>query len=115
MMFFLCLVSQVHDGDTLRCATGERVRIAGIEANELRGGCHLSHCAAGTGVQARQIARRMLLGQSLRCQALGQSYRRVVASCDLAGRDVGCELVAQGAAVTWPAYRIRYRLGPCRR
>ena len=113
MIFFLCLVAQVHDGDTLRCASGERIRIAGIEANELRGGCHLLRCAAGTGIQAREIARQMLLGQSLRCQALGQSYRRVVASCQVAGRDVGCDLVRRGAAVEWPSYRIRYRLGPC--
>lgn len=113
MIFFLCLVAQVHDGDTFRCSGGKRVRIAGIEANELRGGCHLTRCAAGTGVQAREIARRMLSGQTLSCQAVGRSYRRVVATCQLAGRDVGCSLVAQGAAVEWASYRIRYRLRPC--
>lgn len=115
MMIFLCLVVQVHDGDTFRCATGERVRLAGIEANELSGGCHLPRCAPLSGIQARGIAEQLLDQQTVRCQAVGQSYRRIVASCTLRGRDVGCELVGRGAAVEWPSFRVRYRLEPCRR
>ncbi|MBX9859023.1 MAG: thermonuclease family protein [Sphingomonas sp.] len=114
MIAFLCFVAAVHDGDTLRCASGERVRIAGIEANELRGGCHLPRCAPLSGPAARAVATRLVLRRTLRCEALGRSYARVVARCSLEGRDIGCAFVAAGAAVEWPRYRRQLGLGPCR-
>ncbi|MBX9816224.1 MAG: hypothetical protein K2X76_16110 [Sphingomonas sp.] len=114
MIAFLCLVIAVHDGDTLRCASGERVRIAGIESNELRGGCHLPRCAPLSGPEARAVATRLVLRRTLHCEALGRSYNRVVASCTLDQRDIGCAFVAAGAAIEWPHYRRKFRLGPCR-
>lgn len=113
MTAFLCLVAAIIDGDTLICANRTRVRLAGIEANELHGGCHLPRCAPLGGQQARAVATRLLLRQTLACESLGRSFARIVASCSFNGRDVGCALVSLGAAVEWPSYRRRYRLRTC--
>lgn len=110
---FLCLVLSVHDGDTLRCQDGTRVRIAGIESNELSGGCHLPVCAAMPAQEARETVRRMVEGKTLRCVQVGTSYKRVVARCMFDGRDLRCAIVATQAAVDWPAYVRRYGLGRC--
>lgn len=114
-MILLCLVSAVHDGDTLHCQTGERIRLAGVESNELHGVCHLPRCAPLDGQAARAVATRLLLRQTLACEPLGRSFARIVARCSLNGRDVGCALVSLGAAVPWPKYRQRYGLGECGR
>ena len=110
----ICLVVAVHDGDSLRCQDGTRIRIAGIEANELGGGCHLDRCAPLSGPRARGVVSAMLLRRQLACTAVGQSYKRVVASCRLNGQDVGCAIVRTGAAVEWPRFRREYGLGACR-
>lgn len=111
----ICTPIAIHDADTFRCQTGERIRIAGIEASELHGGCHLPRCAPLDGQQARSVAMRLLYRQTLSCTPVGRSWGRIVATCRLNGRDVGCQLVAMGAAVEWPAYRRRYGLEPCPR
>lgn len=110
---FLCLVAQVHDGDSFRCEDGTRVRIAGIEANELKGGCHIDRCAALPGPRARDVVRGMIRGRQLQCTKVGMSYKRVVATCRLDGRDVGCMIVRSGAAVEWAPYQRRYGLRRC--
>lgn len=112
---FLCLVTGVHDADTIGCASGRQVRIVGIEANELRGGCHIDACPPIPGPAARDRARALLGGRMLRCRQYGVSYQRVVASCTLRRVDVGCTLVRAGLAVEWPSYRRRYGLRHCRR
>lgn len=114
MTLLLCLVAALHDADTLTCATGERIRLAGIEASELHGGCHLPRCAPLDGQAARAVATRLLLRQTLACEPLGTSWRRIVARCSLNGRDVGCALISLGAAAPWPKYRQRYGLGECK-
>lgn len=43
----ICTVLSVTDGDTLRCVTVERVRLAAVDANELNGTCH-RQCAPMT-------------------------------------------------------------------
>ena len=87
-------VLRVHDGDTLtvRCEGQQpvKVRIAGIDAPEL-------HQAYG-----RQ-ARDALVGQidgapvHLRSRAVDR-YERLVADVEVAGHDVGLQLVAEGFA-----------------
>lgn len=112
---FLCLALAI-DGDTLSCRNGPHVRIAGIEANELHGGCHLASCPAMPGPEARDTMAAMVDGKTLRCLPLGRSYRRIVASCRLPdGRELRCALLAPGAAVRWQAYERRYGLGACER
>lgn len=113
-MTILCIVAAVIDGDTLRCQSGERIRLAGVEASELRGGCHVPRCAPLEGRTARAVATRLLHRQTLTCAPVGQSWRRIVATCSLNGHDVGCTLVTMGAAVEWPEYRRRYGLARCK-
>lgn len=55
----------------------------------------------------------MLKGRKLRCEPVGRSWGRVVARCTLNKHDVGCTLIAAGAAVEWPEYRVRYGLAKC--
>ncbi len=112
---FLCMVVAVHDGDSLRCADRTRVRLAGIEANELTGGCHLPRCAPMPAQQARRTLASMTIGRRLTCTPVDTSYRRVVARCSVDGVDVSCALIAAGAAVRWDSYWRRYRMAPCRR
>lgn len=109
-----CEVIAVHDGDTLRCQDGRRIRIAGIEARELSGACHIARCAPATGQQARDVLWRLTYRQTLACEAVGASYRRIVARCRVNGVDVRCAMIRAGAAVDWPAYSKRYRLEVCR-
>lgn len=110
---FLCL-AYFHDADTIRCASGQRVRIAGIEAGELRGGCHLDRCPTLSGIAARDRVRSMYQGKTLICRQVGTSYKRIVATCSYRGRDVGCEIVRVGAAVRWEKYARQYGLPRCR-
>lgn len=114
-LVFLCAVVLATDGDTLQCRDGVKVRIAGIEARERGNWCHLPVCPAQSYALAKAEATRLTVGQTLRCvRHEGDPYRRTVASCTVNGRDVGCTLIASGAAAAWPKYRVRYRLAPCR-
>lgn len=113
---FICALPVAIDGDTLRCANGQAVRVAGIEANERRGGCHLPVCPAMPAREARATMQRLVAGKALSCRRVGVSWGRAVAVCALPdGRDLRCAAIASGAAVEWPAYVVRYRLGRCAR
>lgn len=104
ILLFLCLAVSVHDGDTLRCQDGTRIRIAGIEANEIRGGCHLPVCPAMPAPEARAWLERLTMGRTLKCRRVGVSYRRTVAECSVDGRDIRCAAISAGAVVDWPRY-----------
>ena len=111
---FVCQVAAVHDGDTWTCADGRKVRLAGIDANELGGSCH-NACAPMSGENARQFVDRLIYRQRLTCQPYGLSYRRVVARCSLPdGRDLSCLTIGAGAAVRWDRYWREYGMGECR-
>lgn len=109
----ICHVAAVHDGDTIRCTDGHRIRIAGIDANELDGSCH-NVCAPMTGQQARGYVSRLVLRRHIACQPVGTSYSRIVARCTLPdGRSLSCAAIAAGAAVRWDRYWRQYRMGEC--
>ena len=90
-------VAYVVDGDTFRLASGERIRIAGIDAPETQG--RQAKCpqelAAGRAATAR--ARALLAGRTVRIERVGRSYDRTVARVRLEGRDVAVMLVEAGA------------------
>ncbi|OYW84369.1 MAG: nuclease [Sphingobium sp. 32-64-5] len=95
-------IAYVIDGDPVRLASGERARIAGIDAPETQRGqakC-AREIAAGRAATAR--ARAMLGGRTVRLRRLGRSYGRTVARVTLDGRDVASMLVEAGAARWWP-------------
>lgn len=114
---FLCAMTPpayVHDGDTFRCADGTRIRVAGVDANEMNGTCH-NRCAAMSARQARDYAASLVMGTTLRCEAVDRSYNRVVARCTLEdGRSLSCALIAHGAAVRWDRWWRKYHMGVCR-
>ena len=122
---FSCTVTRVHDGDgPLWCSNGVKVRIAGVQAPDFESAlpCRAAdsrrktyRCDNAAAEQSRQIVERMALRQTLRCEATGKSYSRVVARCTLPdGRSLSCAAIAAGAAVRWDHYWRQYRMGDCR-
>lgn len=105
-------VGYVIDGDTFRLASGERIRIAGIDAPETRQGQARCRREIELGKTATARARALLDGRSVTVVRVGRSYDRTVARVSLGGRDVAAELVRIGAARWWP--RGKARPGWCR-
>lgn len=115
---FSCRVVRVHDGDTMRCADGTRVRLQGIDANELDGRCHTA-CAALSAGMARDSLVGLALDRLASCRSTGRSYDRVTAWCSVANArgapdDLSCEQVARKAAIIWRKFDPRHRLDRCR-
>jgi len=98
-------VAYVIDGDTFRLASGERIRIAGIDAPETQP--RQAKCARerAAGRAARETARALLTGRTVRIERVGRSYDRTVARVWVDGRDLASELVRRGAARAWPRGR----------
>lgn len=113
----LCIAPVVIDADTLRCRSGERIRIAAISARERNGTCNPNNpCPTMRHEQAQPIVQRLIAGRTLHCRQVGTSWNRIVATCALpGGRDLGCAIIRTGAALDWPSYRARYRLPGCGR
>lgn len=93
----------ITDGDTIR-AGDVRVRLWGIDAPEM---------SEAGGQAAKQHLRRITAGQELRCEVVDvDRYGRLVGRCELpGGRDVACEMVADGHARDWPKYSGGYYAG----
>jgi len=88
-------VVEFTDGDTCNVSPvggGKPVpiRVFGVDAPEL---------AQSYGPEAREVLRALVVGQAVTVKPKGTSHTRTVARLTLPdGRDVGAELVAQGAA-----------------
>lgn len=133
-MILLCLAIALHDADgPIRCAAGERVRLAGIGATELDG----TRRPGQPGVDGDPYAQRRALARAiggevahdepgetgdlwllravpLRCDVVGRSYRRLVAWCRTPDdRDVSCVAIQVGAAARWRRFDPDDRLGGC--
>ena len=122
---FVCEVVRVHDGDgPLWCRSGEKVRIAGVQAPDYASASPCRRPAAKRATytcdddaaeRSRRIVTRLVLHQRLTCQPVDRSYKRIVARCTLPdGRSLSCAAIAAGAAVRWDSYWRRYRMGDCR-
>lgn len=98
-------VAYVTDGDTFRLESGERIRIAGIDAPETHR--DQARCAAEVtlGLRAKERATTLLGGRSVTFRRVGRSYNRTVATVVLDGRDLAAELVQLGVAAWWPRGR----------
>lgn len=102
---FLCPVASIHDGDSLTCADGTRVRLAGIAARETSGRCLRGHpCPAASAEEATAELSRLVQGRTLRCEAAGRTYGRVAAWCSVDGHGVSCLMLASGTVAYWEAY-----------
>lgn len=119
---FTCEVVRVHDGDgPLWCRSGEKVRVAGVQAPDFTSAepCRARRaayvCDDAAAERARAVATRLTLSRRLSCQPVDRSYSRVVARCTLPdGRSLSCALLAAGAAQRWDRYWRRYKMGECR-
>ncbi len=95
-------VAWVTDGDTFRLESGERIRIAGIDAPETHR--DQARCAGETilGLRANDRATALLARRDVTFHRVGRSYNRTVA---IDGHDLGTELVRIGVAAWWPRGR----------
>jgi endonuclease YncB( thermonuclease family) len=98
-------VGYVIDGDTFRLESGERIRIAGIDAPETHAGQAKCRGEIVLGRSATARARTLLDGRTVTITRVGRSYNHTVARVTLAGRNVGSELVASGVARWWPRWQ----------
>ncbi|AUW57526.1 hypothetical protein C1T17_04795 [Sphingobium sp. SCG-1] len=91
-------VAWVTDGDTFRLESGERIRIAGIDAPETHR--EQARCAGEVelGLRAKDQATSLLTGRDVTFRRIGRSYNRTVATVMPDGRDLGSELVRMGVA-----------------
>lgn len=102
----LCIAS-VHDGDSIRLCDGERIRIANIDAPEMRGS---SRCNKGRGgwcdyplaIRSRDALRAFLASGNVTITRRGKDrYGRTLARISVNGRDAGAYLIDQGLARRW--------------
>jgi len=100
-------VRYVTDGDTFRLESGERIRIAGIDAPETHAGQAKCSAEMALGDAATERARALLDGQTVGIDRVGRSYNRTVARVTLAGRDLATMLVASRVARWWPRYSAK--------
>ena len=122
---FQCDVIRVYDGDgPLWCQSGEKMRIAGIQAPDFESAepCRRPDARRGNyacddraAARSQRIMSGLTLGKKLICNPVGTSYRRIVARCTLPdGRSLSCAAIAGGAAIRWNRYWRRYGMGDCR-
>lgn len=94
----------VIDGDTFALATGERVRILGIDAAELRG----NKCERAAELAFRAAVRLVEIFAT--CPPVLERHGedrdgRTLANVSACGRDVGESLIAEGLARKWTGRR----------
>lgn len=103
----LCIAA-IHDGDTVRSCTGERIRIANIDAPELadspkcRNRRRRGWCDARLGLRSRDALAVFLASGRVTIRRSGRDrYGRTLATLMVNGRDAGQVLIAQGLARPW--------------
>lgn len=106
-------IDHVHDGDTLTPCTGEKIRVANIDAPELpgsprcnrrnlRGGANPSWCDFDLGYRSRDALISFVASGSLVINREGvDRFGRTLTTLSVNGRDAGWYLVGQGLARWW--------------
>ena len=89
------------DSDTFRLDSGERFRIAVIDAPETHVDQAKCRAELALGVAAPLRTRALLDGRIVGIEPVGRNYNRTVASVTLDGRDVAGVLVRMGVAQQW--------------
>jgi endonuclease YncB( thermonuclease family) len=101
-------LAAIVDGDTIRIG-GERIRLIGMDAPELRQTCRDgSGRDWSCGRAARDRLAVLVAGRKVTCSLRGHDrYGRVLAACtSSAGDDLGGTLVGEGFAVAYGDYQI---------
>lgn len=110
--FALCLVASIYDGDTIRCADGTRLRLAGIDAPEIS--CQRRRpCNTSGAIESRDNLRRLApagttisfrLTDANKCRRGFQAtdpFGRSVVQAFSRGVDLGSAQLQAGYAVRW--------------
>ncbi len=93
--------ASIHDGDTLTIG-GERIRLVGIDAPELRQVCRLSRMSYPCGEESRDALIALIDGRDVQCIATKRDrYRRLLGTCNAGGDDLNAAQVRRGWAVTY--------------
>ena len=103
---FPCRVASIHDGDTLRCADGTRIRLHAVAARELDGTCTSGHpCPSASAEAAREALVSLAANDTLNCVSTGNSYNRITAICrNSRGVEINCAMVQSGTALLWDRF-----------
>ncbi|SFQ96256.1 thermonuclease family protein [Poseidonocella sedimentorum] len=100
--------AQVTDGDTLTVA-GEKVRLHGIDAPEMKQTCDRDGRAWACGTWARDMLRALVRQGPVRCVETDRDrYGRMVAVCYAGENDIGAQMVRLGAARAYLQYSHDY-------
>jgi len=104
----LACISSVHDGDTVRACSGERVRILNIDAPEMPGSPKCEDrrrqgwCDYALAERSRDaLAAFLRAGPVVIQRTATDKYGRTLARLSVNGVDAGDYLVAQGLARPW--------------
>jgi len=95
-------IATVTDGDTFRLTSGERIRIADVDAPESQRGQARCALELERGHDATARVRPMLAGRTVSFVRVGKSYKRTVARVRIDGRDLGERLNSLGITRPWP-------------
>lgn len=97
---------KVVDGDSLIIGD-HRIRLEGIDAPEMKQQCDKDGQTWSCGVAAKEALNVLLADQQIKCTISGKDkYRRQLARCEVAGRDVGQWMVVNGHAASYGAYEL---------
>ena len=101
--------ASVIDGDTIDIQ-GQPIRLFGIDAPEAAQPCFKPDGSPWRCGQKAALALQDVIGQAaVRCDAVGRSYERVVATCRVGKIDLSAWLTTQGWAMADPRYGRSYR------
>jgi endonuclease YncB( thermonuclease family) len=96
--------ASVTDGDTVEIH-GQRIRLWGIDAPEDGQLCYFEGEPWRCGQICANALSDHIAKQTLTCAGRGRDrYKRIVATCTVAGRDIAMWLVREGCAFDFPRY-----------
>lgn len=88
-------VVSVYDGDTFTTASGKEIRLAGVDAPELK---------QPKGQECRDALASKIIGKAVQMTRKGKSYTRDVCTVSVNGSDIGSWMVRNGFAFDEPRY-----------
>lgn len=101
-------MASVHDGDTLTIMD-QHVRLAGIDAPELKQTCSTYGIVWLCGRESRKYLVSLVEGKEVTCAGNEYDrYRRLIGTCFVDGKDINEEMVSSGMALAYRQYSKAY-------